>query len=74
MPKRTVKHRLSWPLAFADEWFELAGGRADVEALVEKGHALYRKNKTKDPRKVAAEDFVRSMAPRRELIPGFNGP
>jgi hypothetical protein len=73
-PKRTVKHHPSWPLEFADAWFELAGGLADIEDLVEKGYALYPKNKTKDPRKVAADDFERSMAPTRELIPGFNAP
>jgi len=74
MPKRTVKPRPSWPLEFAGAWLELAGGLADIEDLVDKGDALYPKNKTKDPRKVAADDFERAMAPRRELIPGFNAP
>jgi len=74
MPKRTVKPRPSWPMAFAHEWDELADGQADVEDLLEKGHRLYRKSGKKDPRQVAAEDFKRSMVPRRELIPGFNAP
>lgn len=74
MPKRTVKPRPSWPTAFAHAWVELANGQADLEDLLEKGHRLHQKNGTKDPRQVAAEDFKRSMAPRRELIPGFNAP
>ena len=61
-------------MAFAHAWGELANGQADIEALLEKGYGLYRKSGTKDPRQVAAEDFGRSMAPRRELIPGFNAP
>jgi len=67
MPKRTVKPRPSWPMAFAHAWVELANGQADLEDLLKKGYGLYRKSRTKDPRQVAAEDFKLSVAPRREL-------
>ena len=74
MPKRTVKPRLSWPFAFAREWIDLADGQAGFEDLVEKGHYLNRKNTRKDLRMVAAQEFERALAPKRELIPGFNAP
>jgi len=74
MPKRTVKPCRSWPMAFAAAWVELADGEADIEELLEKGRELYRRNRKKDPRRVATHDFERSMAPKRELIPGFNAP
>ncbi|MGJ7611179.1 MULTISPECIES: hypothetical protein [unclassified Variovorax] len=74
MPKRTVKPRLPWTFAFAREWIDLANGQAGFEDLVEKGRHLHRKNRRKDPRMVAAQDFERALAPKRELIPGFNAP
>lgn len=74
MPKRTVAPRLSWQRAFAQEWIALAEGNADVEVALETADDLFLKNQHRDPRKVAAQDFARAIAPKRDLIPGFNAP
>lgn len=74
MPKRTVRPRLSWPFAFTYEWIDLANGQAVFEDLIQRGHRLHRKNRRKDPRMMAAQDFELVMASKRELIPGFNAP
>jgi hypothetical protein len=74
MPKRTVKPQLSWPLAFAYAWVDLAEGQADVEDLLSRGVELQFKNRSRDPRKVAAKDFAQAIAPNRDLIPGWNAP
>ncbi len=74
MPKRTVNPRLSWRYVFVQEWMTLVKGRADIEDVVEMADDLVLKNKHRDPRKVAAKHFESVIAPRRELIPGFNAP
>jgi hypothetical protein len=56
------------------EFLKLAQGKASIDVLIDDANQLHARHGHKDPKKIAAREFARMMAPKRELIPGFNAP